>query len=42
MQRKPFLRLPDTVVVKFMVYFSRAERFDQIAPDVPGKLAFVN
>jgi len=42
MQREPFLRLLDAVVVEFVVYFPRAERFEQIAPDVFWKLAFVD
>ena len=41
-QCEPFLRLPDAVVVKLVVYLPRAQRGEQVAPDVGGKLAGVN
>jgi hypothetical protein len=42
MQRKPFLRLFDTVVMEFVVHPTRSQRFQQIAPHCIGKLTGVN
>ena len=42
MQRQPFLRLLDAVVVELVVHAPRAERFQQITTDSFWKLASVN
>jgi hypothetical protein len=42
MQRKPFSRLLDAVVVELVVHAPRAERGEQIAPNLFRKLAGVN
>ena len=41
-QREPFLRLLDAVVMELVVHAPRAERCEQVAPDSVGELAFVN
>jgi hypothetical protein len=42
MQRQPFLRLLDAVVMKFVIHPSRAQRVQQIASHSSGKLAVMN
>lgn len=42
MQRQPLVRLLDRVVVKLGVHAPRAQRLQQIAPDIFGRLARVN
>ena len=41
-QRQPLLRLLDAVVVELVVHPAGAQRFEQIAPHVLGKLAGVD
>src|SRR5690349_10999967 len=42
MQREPFLSLLDAVVVKFVVHAPRAQRREQVTPDVLRKLTAMN
>lgn len=42
MQRQPLVRLLDRVVVKLVVYPPRAQGFEQITMNIPGKLGSMN
>ena len=42
MQRQPLLGLFDAVIMKFVVYRARAQRFEKIRADFFRKLACVN